>query len=213
MINELTEEQIVLNFNKLIKLINSLSNVDRRTKLTKLFTEFEDKIATAPASSSPKFHAAFIGGFVVHTLNVCKFSMKVYDLWQTEGATMDYDKESLLFCAIVHDLGKIGDELNDYYEPNESNWHVTHRQEYFKINNKLTWMRVQDRSLFWLQKYGIDITENEYITILTHDGLFDEGNKAYYMQFEAERKFKTNMPYVIHQADVMAMRIEFEKYK
>ena len=211
--NTLTDDQIIANYNKLIKLINSLSNTDRRTKLLNLFSKFEDKIATAPASSSPKFHAAFPGGLITHTLNVCKFSMKIYDLWQSESANMDYDKESLLFCAIVHDLGKIGDELNDYYIVNESAWHVNNRQEYFKINNNLTWMRVQDRSLYWLQKYNIDITENEYITILTHDGLYDEGNKTYYMQFEAERKFKTNMPYVIHQADVMAMRIEFEKYK
>lgn len=211
--NNLTPEQISVNYTKLINIIESITNEDRKQKLLKIFNKNEEKIMFAPASSSPKFHAAFYGGFVAHTLNVCKYSMKIYDLWKSAGSVMNYEKESLLFCAIVHDLGKIGNEEENYYYPNDSNWHIEHRQEYFKINPKLQWMRVQDRSLFWLQKYNINLSENEYITILTHDGLYDEGNKTYYMQFDAERKFKTNMPYVINQADLMAMRIEFESYK
>lgn len=209
----LSAEQIEANYKKAIQIINSFKNEDRKTKLLQLFKDQEDKIMVAPASSSPKFHAAFTGGYLQHTLNVCKFSMAVYDLWKSANAKMDYEKESLLFCALVHDLGKIGSEEHEYYTENDSAWHINNRQEYYKINNEVMYMRVQDRSLWWLQKYNLDISENEYITILTHDGLFDEGNKSYYMQYDAERKFRTNMPYVIHQADVMAMRIEFEMYK
>jgi hypothetical protein len=209
----LSEEQIISQFKTVLTVINSLKNEDRKTKLLQLFNDNEDKITLSPASTSPKFHAAFPGGLLLHTLNVCKFSLKMYDLWKSMGATINYEKDTLLFCALVHDLGKIGDMHNDYYIENESEWHVKTRQEYYKINNELIWMKTQDRSLWWLQKYNIELTELEYIAILVHDGVYDESNKAYYTQFDAERKFRTNMPYVLHQADEMAMRIEFETYK
>lgn len=209
----LTAEEIDSNYNKLIGIINSFKNEERKIKLLALFSQHEERIAMAPAASSPKFHSAFPGGYVLHTLNVCKFSMKCYDLWKASNAIMDYEKEELLFCALVHDLGKIGDENEDYYIENDSAWHVKNLGQVYKINGKCGFMRVQDRSLWWLQKYGIEINENEYVTILTHDGMYDEGNKTYFTQFDADRKFRTNMPYVIGQADIMAMRIEFELYK
>jgi hypothetical protein len=49
------------------------------------------------------------------------------------------------------------------------------------------------------------------IAIRTHDGLYDESNKAYLMGFTPETKPRTSLVYVLHQADLMAARIEFEK--
>jgi hypothetical protein len=49
------------------------------------------------------------------------------------------------------------------------------------------------------------------VAIQTHDGLYDEGNKKYLMAFMPEQKPRTSLPYIVHQADLMAARIEFER--
>ena len=49
------------------------------------------------------------------------------------------------------------------------------------------------------------------IAIQTHDGLYDEANKKYLMGYLPEQKPRTALPFIIHQADLMAARIEFEQ--
>jgi hypothetical protein len=49
------------------------------------------------------------------------------------------------------------------------------------------------------------------ITIQTHDGLYDEANKKYLMTYLPEQKPRTALPFIVHQADLMAARIEFER--
>ena len=71
-------------------------------------------------------------------------------------------------------------------------------------------MRIADRSLFYLQQAGISVTETEFLAIKLHDGLYEEGNKPYYITFSEDVAIKSNLPYIIHQADLMAARIEFE---
>ena len=41
--------------------------------------------------------------------------------------------------------------------------------------------------------------------------LYDEGNKKYLMTYMPEQKPRTCLPFVLHQADLMAARIEFER--
>ena len=49
------------------------------------------------------------------------------------------------------------------------------------------------------------------LAIQTHDGLYDEGNKKYLISFHPGQKPRTSLPYILHQADLMASRIEFER--
>ena len=74
-------------------------------------------------------------------------------------------------------------------------------------------MSVPDRGLFTIQQLGITLTEEEYIGIKIHDGIFDEANKFYLSGYGLETKLKTNLFYIINQADTMAARIELEEWK
>lgn len=196
-------------YKKLEKYIESITDDNRREKLFKMFEDNKMEFMMSPASSSPNHHSAFPGGLLYHTLNVISGVLYNYTLWEKMGSDMsDITKESLLFCAIVHDFGKI-----DEYTPNDSEWHVINLRKNFKKNTAIRNMRVQDRTLWYLQKYGIEITQDEYISILIHDGLYDEANKFYYNQIDAEYKLNNSMPYILHSSDMMASRIEFEKYK
>ena len=72
---------------------------------------------------------------------------------------------------------------------------------------------VPDLSLWLLQHYGVRVTWNEYQAIRIHDGLYDEGNKPYYISRTPESKLRTNLPLVLHHADHMAAQIEFERWR
>ena len=49
------------------------------------------------------------------------------------------------------------------------------------------------------------------VAIQTHDGLYDEANNKYLKAYMPEQKPRTSLPFILHQADLMASRIEFER--
>ena len=69
-------------------------------------------------------------------------------------------------------------------------------------------MRISDRSLYYLQAAGIPVTENEYLGIKLHDGLYEEGNKSYFITYGEDTQIKSNLIHILHQADFMASRVE-----
>ncbi len=71
-------------------------------------------------------------------------------------------------------------------------------------------MSVPDRGLHLLMSHGIQMSRNEWLAIKLHDGLYDEANKPYLMSWSPETKPRTALIYIVHQADLMAARIEFE---
>ena len=77
--------------------------------------------------------------------------------------------------------------------------------------SKVPFASVPDRGLFLLQSHGVQYTFNEMIAIQTHDGLYDKANEKYLLNFMPEQKPRTSLPYILHQADLMAARIEFER--
>jgi hypothetical protein len=72
-------------------------------------------------------------------------------------------------------------------------------------------MSVPDRGLYLLTQHGISYTKNEMLAIKLHDGLYDDANKPYLMSWMPETKPRTSLIYILHQADLMAARIEFER--
>jgi len=165
-----------------------------------------------PASHKKEYHSAFPGGYVDHVLRVVKGALKINNVWVEMGVdTSTYTIEELVFSALNHDLGKMGDEKNEAYIMQTDKWRKEKLGEDYMFNKELEFVSVPDRSLFLLQSHGITYTLNEMIAIQTHDGLYDEGNKKYLMGFLPEQKPRTSLPFILHQADLMAARIEFEE--
>jgi hypothetical protein len=207
-----TAEQIQENWDQLLQTI-SINIPSRSQELLKFYTEYENRIALAPASAIEHYHNAFAGGYVDHINRVHKCALTLYTTWQSMGANMTgYTLEELSFAAINHDLGKIGDVENTYYELNDSDWHVKNQGKIYDYNKSIVTMEVPHRGLWMLQNSGIKVTQNEYIAIMVHDGMYVEGN-WYYYKGANERAFRNNMPLILHQADLMASRIEFEQWK
>ena len=72
-------------------------------------------------------------------------------------------------------------------------------------------MSVPDRGLFLLNSHGISYTKNEWLTIRLHDGLYDEANKPYLLGWAPETKIRTALVHIVHQADFLAAKVEFER--
>ena len=208
----LTAEQIQTNWEEFKDNIEKYITGERKSKLLQFYDKFQERIILMPAAHKKEYHNAFPGGYVEHVNRVVRCALKQYDLWAEEGADMTtFTKEELVFSAINHDLGKMGDEENESYIPQTDKWRREKLGEDYMFNTKVPFASVPDRGLFMLQSHGIQYTFNEMLAIQTHDGLYDEANKKYLFAYMPEQKPRTSLPFILHQADLMAARIEFER--
>ena len=210
---ELTPEQLAHNWGNLRQLIDAEFTGERLEKLNEMYDYFEERMMFAPASGKEHFHNCHAGGYVEHVMHVTMSALQIKQLWEKNGATINFTDEELVFAALHHDLGKIGDLAEDYYTPNDSDWHRKNQGLVYKHNGNLQFMTVTDRALFLLQHFGISMSENEYIGLMLTDGLYEEANKSYYIGYSPDRALKTNIAYILHQADMMATHIEFDQWK
>ena len=123
-----------------------------------------------------------------------------------------YTTEELVFSAINHNLGKFGDEQNESYIEQTDQWRRDKLNETYMFNDRLEYMTVPDRGLYLLMSNGIEYTKNEFLAIRTHDGLYEDANKPYYISHAKESKLRTHLPILLHHADHMASRIEYEMW-
>jgi len=207
----LTPEEIQQDLAKFYNIIETYISEPRTTKLLGLYQQQEENLALAPASSRASYHNSFPGGYLNHVLRVVEAALKVTSLWEEIGATINFTTEELVFSAINHDLGKLGFDGKPAYIPNDSEWHVKNQGANYKPNVELPFIPIQDSSLFILQSRGIEMSINEFIAIKTHDGLYDDGNKAYLISSQNESKLRSSLPLILHQADILAARVEWEK--
>ena len=210
---ELTPEQIQHNWGNLRQLIDAEFTGERLEKLNEMYDYFEERMMFAPASGKEHFHNCHAGGYVEHVMHVTMSALQIKQLWEKNGATINFTDEELVFAALHHDLGKVGDLAEDYYTPNDSDWHRKKQGLVYKHNGNLQYMSVTDRALFLLQHFGVSMSENEYIGLMLTDGLYEEANKSYYIGYSPDRALKTNIAYILHQADMMATHIEFDQWK
>ena len=209
---KLTAEQISSNWDDLMTHIDNNISEPRREALKTFYIQYQERIMMMPAANHKKYHSAFPGGYVYHVLRVINGSLDLHKLWIKHGVdSSTYTVEELVFSALNHDLGKMGDAEHEAYLPQTNKWRQENLGEDYEFNTKMPFASVPDRSLFLLQSHGISYTFNEMVAIQTHDGLYDEANKKYLMSFSPETKPRTSLPFILHQADLMAARIEFEE--
>ena len=203
---ELTAEEIAANYKNFIEVIETTFEGKRKENLLKMYSKLEERIMLAPASGNINYHNCFPGGYIDHVLRVCNTSMRLQNLWKETGVDCNFTEEELVFSAINHDLGKLGDMESDYYLAGASGWSQKKGQRY-DYNPDLPYMGAAERSLFLLQQNNIPMTQNEYFAIKLHDGMYIEGNKAYLFNFPG-KEIKTFLPILLHHADHLATLAE-----
>ncbi len=208
---KLSAEQIQSNWEEFHSNIKKYIKGDRQTQLLAFYTKFQDRLVMMPASHKKEYHNAFPGGYIDHVNRVVRCALKQYELWKEEGADITtFTVEELVFSAINHDLGKMGDDTHESYLPQTDKWRKDKLGEDYMHNKAIAFAAVPDRGLFLLQQHDVKYTFNEMIAIQTHDGLYDSANEKYLKSYMPETKPRTSLPFILHQADMMAARIEFE---
>lgn len=210
----ITAEKMMENYNTFLRRLELVCPT-RYKEIKAMYDDLGEKVVIAPASSYAHFHNAWAGGYIDHVLRVMDYSLIVYKSYVDLGLNVsNFTKEELLFAAAHHDLGKMGGAGpgNELYEYNDSDWHRKNQFKEYSKNPNLQTFPIQDRSLFLLQYYNIKMSEQEYLGIRIHDGMYDEINKPYLLAFNLDGKLRSNLPLILHQADMMAARFEFERW-
>jgi len=208
----LSAEQIQKNYEKHLKIIDTYI-IDRKDSVKAMVTSMEDTYVMAPASGKSWYHNAFAGGYVDHVNRVVEYAVKQSRLYEEMGGMIDYTTEELVFAALFHDLGKLGDGDKPNYIPQTDKWRQDKLSEMYTNNSELDFMLIPDRSLYILQKYGIKVSQREFLGIRLHDGVFDEANKAYFFSYQESSRQKTSIVSVLHTEDFLASKVEYDIWK
>ena len=205
-----TDAELKANYEKFIAIVKKYITGDRLDKVLFMYSDDElgGNLMVSPASGNVGYHNAYEGGYIDHIFNVCKNALKMKDLFIAQGGTQDFTDEELIFCALHHDLGKLGTKNHLHYIPNDSDWHVKNRGDVFMKNPANQYMTLTDRTFFTLQDYGIKINENEYFGIKLTDGMYDEDNQKYLKTFNKDNVQKSAIARIMHWADHMSTVIE-----
>tara|TARA_A100001037_G_C15147063_1_gene636807 strand:- start:2309 stop:2977 length:669 start_codon:yes stop_codon:yes gene_type:complete len=208
-----TETQLEENYSNFIQYISDTYTGERREKLLHMYGTDAGclglRALVAPASGKVHYHNAYVGGYIDHVMNVCRSCQGMALLFTKMGGKVDFTEEELMFAALNHDLGKLGDLEGDYYLPEESDWHRKNQGSMFKINPDIQNMTVPDRAIFLLQHFGISITQKEYLGIKLADGMYDEASAHYLKSYRLGGELKTLLPKILHWADHMATTVEY----
>lgn len=208
---QLTPEDLQTNFETFTKILDTYLSEPRKTQVMEMLDKIGEEVVVAPASGRAYYHGAYPGGYLVHVIKVITAALKVKKMYASLGGIIDFTDEELIFSAAFHDLGKVCNGEKPTYVPQESEWHRKNQGSMYINNPELDFMLVPQRSLYVLQKFGIQVNEKEYLAILTHDGLFEETNKPYWLSYSPDSRFKSNLPRVLHTADLLAASAEFDE--
>jgi len=189
---KLSEEQISKNILTIQKMVITWPKERARlvSKMLATPSVVGEEFFTAPASVKEEYHNCFPGGLADHSLRVVENLKRI----AADLAPGKFNDATLEFVGLFHDLGKVGDGTNPYYVPNPDAWQRTNRGMLYIINRNCAYMPTSERGLFVLQKFGIELTSDEYLAIRLNDGQYDDTNKAYRMK-------EPDLAILVHFAD------------
>lgn len=196
-----SQEGIEQEYVKFMEYISTFSQ-ERQDQLTAMYSVLQPRLMTAPASSKVYFHNSFVGGYLYHVNHVIQTALYLVRVYAKIGGVVDATQDEIMFAAMHHDLGKLGDEDGPFYI-RETDQYWIDKGANFKSNSDVQQMPSRDRTVYLLNKYGVKYTKKELIGMQMADGMFDPANDAYF-KGNAIFPHKTSIGYIVHWADWMA---------
>lgn len=189
-----------------IAVTDKIEDESNRASVKQFIEDFQERLFSQPASPSVTYAAAhncLPCGLAEHSLRVYSiFKKMVKD--HEEEFEHPVTEDDIIIAALFHDMGKIGDDQDSYYNDQDSDWHRD-RGMFYKLNPEIDYMKVQHRSLYLLQLYGVKLNLHTFKAILLHDGPHDQYNTPYSMK---EGLFAI----LLSHADVLAAIKEQKRY-
>ena len=130
---------------------------------TKELEEFlGDDFYHCPASPSLDLYGAYPGGLLDHLLKVCKYSLYINDILPEK---IKLEKNKIIKTVFLSQIGKVF-----LFKPNQSEWHrVNQGKMYVYQTEGMIAMKPGERSAYYALKYGCNLTEDEYQSIINTD--------------------------------------------
>lgn len=150
----------------------------------------------APAST--QFHGAYAGALSEHSKNVldCARSLAIAWLGKKWWTT---NRNSVVICALLHDVGKCGQFGKALYVPNILKSGEQSDKKPYEQNKDLMTLQHEVVSVIEVTKF-IDLTEDEQRAIAWHNGLYG------CFKYDIQGK-ETPLYMIIHFADMWASRV------
>ena len=155
-----------------------------------------ERYALCPASANIDYYSAFPGGLVYHTLHLLQWVGRFSNLMCPNV----FSKETLLKVSVLAEIGKVGDLQSDYFIPTTTKWQKEKGYMY-EINQNVSYMRMNQRSLFLAKEFNIPLTFDEYTAILLSDKTNEESSNNYKYR-------EPDLALVLQNANQWAQRLE-----
>jgi len=154
----ITKEKIGKNYKKFID-----SGVKYNVVNDDLLNLLGVQFVGAPCSTKESTYGAFEGGLIQHILNTTKYAVIINNALPEDKRV---DQSTLIRVCLVHQIGK-----GKMFIPQESKWH-NERGEMYKFDNDILSFKVAERSIYYLNKCGVELTEAEVFAIFNYNSDF-----------------------------------------
>ena len=150
----------------------------------------ESGFFTAPCSG--QYHLSCEGGLAQHSLNVY-YTMRSLN----KSLKVNYPDKPIILCALLHDLGKMGDHNKTNYIPNILKSGDLSTSKPYETNKDLLYIAHEIRSVIIAERF-IALTEIEEHAIIYHNG------KYTHIGYDLK---ETPLMMLLHFADLWVSRV------
>lgn len=164
----LTEEKINLNYTSFVK---KLEQYNIYPQVMADDVEFNNLLAKASAFTSEESGGAYEGSLVEHITRTAIIAFKINEILQPEVKVTPID--SIIRVCYLHQIAKA-----IMITKNTVDWEIK-KGKPFTFAKELPALKVGEYSIFLCNKYGIELTEDEYEAILSVDKEEDSQTKYF----------------------------------
>ena len=157
----------------------------------------------APAST--KFHGAYEGGLLEHSLNVYINLKDEVDVYNRANPDVKISEESVIIASLFHDVCKANFYSVDYRNKKNEETNQWYKEPYYTVNDQFP-LGHGEKSAYLIERY-MRLTEDELMAIRWHMGGFDDSVKGgSYTMSNAYEKYP--LAVLLHIADLKATYLD-----
>ena len=196
----LENEQIEKNYTEFIELLKSVKR-DGIDNLIEYLNSSDCKLAPA----STKYHCAYAGGLVEHSLNVYRQLSDLLEfVYRDKESGVPFSKETIILVGLLHDISKV-----NYYTLRTKNvkkdntWVQELVYQVRDSADRFVYGSHSQNSVYMISNF-IKLTYEESLAILHHMGGVDYTEDTISTKNVSEAFEKSTLALLLHQADQQA---------
>ena len=162
------------NIEKLWTNYTKLASFLKDENFEKLIEEQGQRIIECSYSQRVKEPFCGIGGLVEYSLELLKTAKTL-----NEALGYQVSPNSLIKASFISDIGRIGTLQEERFVICTSDWHKEKLGQFYDWNENCEKYVVQDMSLWYAQKYQIDLSWNEWQSVLLSKDFANDENRFY----------------------------------